>query len=64
MSAREFWKTVRRLTGVDGYERDQEAERLQRPKIVVLCGSTRYWQELAEANLYETAAGRIDLPPG
>jgi hypothetical protein len=64
MSAREFWKTVRRLTGVDGYERDQEAERLQRPKIVVLCGSTRYWQELAEANLYETAAGRIVLAPG
>ncbi|MFE2838576.1 hypothetical protein ACFXI6_47740 [Streptomyces mirabilis] len=66
MSAREFWKTVRRLTasGSDGYVRDQEAERLQRPKIVVLCGSTRYWQELAEANLYETAAGRIVLAPG
>ncbi|MCX4429231.1 hypothetical protein [Streptomyces mirabilis] len=66
MSAREFWKTVRRLTasGIDGYARDQEAERLQRPKIVVLCGSTRYWQELAEANLYETAAGRIVLAPG
>ncbi|GHD79598.1 hypothetical protein GCM10010317_100460 [Streptomyces mirabilis] len=66
MSAREFWKTVRRLTasGIDGYVRDQEAERLQRPKIVVLCGSTRYWQELAEANLYETAAGRIVLAPG
>lgn len=44
--------------------RDQEAERLQRPKIVVLCGSTRYWPELAEANLYETAAGRIVLAPG
>ncbi|MFE2490517.1 hypothetical protein ACFXGR_46385 [Streptomyces mirabilis] len=66
MSAREFWKTVRRLTasGIDGDVRDQEAERLQRPKIVVLCGSTRYWQELAEANLYETAAGRIVLAPG
>ncbi|MCX5097697.1 hypothetical protein OOK36_55675 [Streptomyces sp. NBC_00365] len=66
MSAREFWKTVHRLTasGIDGYVRDQEAEHLQRPKIVVLCGSTRYWQELAEANLYETAAGRIVLAPG
>ncbi|MFF2432506.1 hypothetical protein [Streptomyces mirabilis] len=66
MTAREFWKTVRRLTasGTDGDVRDQEAERLQRPKIVVLCGSTRYWQELAEANLYETAAGRIVLAPG
>ncbi|MEU1569452.1 hypothetical protein ABZ504_56100 [Streptomyces mirabilis] len=66
MSAREFWNTVRRLTasGIDGYVRDQEAARLQGPKIVVLCGSTRYWQELAEANLYETAAGRIVLAPG
>ncbi|MEU1033159.1 hypothetical protein ABZ402_31440 [Streptomyces mirabilis] len=66
MSAREFWKSVRRFTasGIDGYVRDREAERLQRPKIVVLCGSTRYWQELAEANLYETAAGRIVLAPG
>ncbi|MGW3983809.1 hypothetical protein [Streptomyces mirabilis] len=35
-----------------------------RPKIVVLCGSTRYWDQLAEANLYETAAGRIVLAPG
>ncbi|MEU3619848.1 hypothetical protein ABZ725_47320 [Streptomyces sp. NPDC006872] len=35
-----------------------------RPSIVVLCGSTRYWEELAEANVYETAAGRIVLAPG
>lgn len=35
-----------------------------RPPIVVLCGSTRYWDALAEANLYETAAGRIVLAPG
>ncbi|MER6374453.1 hypothetical protein ABT255_40220 [Streptomyces mirabilis] len=35
-----------------------------RPTIVVLCGSTRYWDQLAEANLYETAAGRIVLAPG
>ncbi|WP_331719069.1 hypothetical protein OG985_48815 (plasmid) [Streptomyces sp. NBC_00289] len=35
-----------------------------RPPIVVLCGSTRYWEQLAEANLYETAAGRIVLAPG
>ncbi|MEU9663523.1 hypothetical protein [Streptomyces chartreusis] len=34
------------------------------PKIVVLCGSTRHWDALAEANLYETAAGRIVLAPG
>ncbi|MET8787976.1 hypothetical protein [Streptomyces sp. NPDC004589] len=33
------------------------------PPIVVLCGSTRHWDALAEANLYETAAGRIVLAP-
>ncbi|MFD5814728.1 hypothetical protein [Streptomyces sp. NPDC127038] len=35
-----------------------------RPTIVVLCGSTRFWKQFAEANLYETAAGRIVLAPG
>ncbi|SCF66630.1 hypothetical protein GA0115259_1008410 [Streptomyces sp. MnatMP-M17] len=35
-----------------------------RPPIVALCGSTRFWEQLAEANLYETAAGRIVLAPG
>ncbi|MFE3412391.1 hypothetical protein ACFXMT_29990 [Streptomyces mirabilis] len=37
---------------------------VSRPTIVVLCGSTRYWDQLAEVNLYETAAGRIVLAPG
>lgn len=64
MGARAFWKNVHRLTalGTDGYVRDQEAAR--RPKVVVLCGSTRYWEEFQEATLYETAAGRIVLAPG
>jgi 8-oxo-dGTP diphosphatase len=35
-----------------------------RPPIVVLCGSTRYWDAFAEAALYETVAGRIVLAPG
>ncbi|WP_407698910.1 hypothetical protein, partial [Streptomyces acidicola] len=35
-----------------------------RPTIVALCGSTRYWDALAEANLYETAASRIVLALG
>jgi hypothetical protein len=35
-----------------------------RPRIVVLCGFTRFWEQLAEANLYETAAGSIVLAPG
>ncbi|MEV6532842.1 hypothetical protein AB0M86_25180 [Streptomyces sp. NPDC051639] len=37
---------------------------VSRPPIVVLCGSTTYWDQLAEAALYETAAGRIVLSPG
>lgn len=37
---------------------------VSRPPVVVLCGSTRYWEQLTEANLYETAAGRIVLAPG
>ncbi|MFJ5646325.1 hypothetical protein [Streptomyces sp. NPDC093223] len=35
-----------------------------RPAIVVLCGSTRFWEQFTEAALYETAAGRIVLAPG
>ena len=35
-----------------------------RPRMVCLCGSTRFWDELAETNLRETAAGRIVLAPG
>jgi hypothetical protein len=34
------------------------------PTVVVLCGSTRYWDAFTEAALYETAAGRIVLAPG
>ncbi|WP_460074101.1 hypothetical protein [Streptomyces sp. YKOK-I1] len=64
MTVRAFWKDVLRLTalGIDGYVCDQQAAR--RPRVVVLCGSTRYWEEFQEANLYETAAGRIVLAPG
>lgn len=42
----------------------QQPHTPERPAVVVLCGSTAYWDELAEANLYETAAGRIVLAPG
>ncbi|ONK09289.1 hypothetical protein STBA_71440 [Streptomyces sp. MP131-18] len=34
------------------------------PTVVCLCGSTRFWTEMAEANLRETAASRIVLAPG
>ncbi|MFJ6355202.1 hypothetical protein ACIQKB_37805 [Streptomyces sp. NPDC092046] len=35
-----------------------------RPKVVTLCGSTRFWHELAEANFRETLAGHAVLAPG
>ncbi|MFJ3198539.1 hypothetical protein ACIPJQ_38610 [Streptomyces griseoviridis] len=35
-----------------------------RATIVVLCGSTRFWEQFADATLHETVAGRIVLAPG
>ena len=35
-----------------------------RPKIVCLCGSTRFWREFQEASLRETLAGNIVLSIG
>lgn len=34
------------------------------PRIVAICGSTRFMSEMAEADLRETAAGRIVVKPG
>lgn len=34
------------------------------PVVVVICGSTRFMAEMAEANLQETADGKIVLAPG
>ncbi|MEU3507571.1 hypothetical protein ABZ733_06535 [Streptomyces longwoodensis] len=34
------------------------------PRIVVICGSTRFMTEMAEADLRETEAGRIVVRPG
>ena len=34
------------------------------PRIVALCGSTRFMAEMAEADLRETVAGRIVVKPG
>jgi hypothetical protein len=36
----------------------------QRPRIVCLCGSTRFFQTFQEANLQETVAGKIVLSIG
>lgn len=38
--------------------------RLRLPRIVVVCGSTRFMAEMAEAELRETEAGRIVVKPG
>lgn len=38
--------------------------RLGIPRIVCICGSTRFMPEMAEADLQETAAGRIVVKPG
>jgi hypothetical protein len=43
---------------------DSWGDRLRRPRVVCLCGSTRFWAELAEANLRETANGAVVLAPG
>jgi len=36
----------------------------RRPRVVCLCGSTRYWDLMAQANRVETAAGHVVLAPG
>lgn len=38
--------------------------RLGIPPIVVICGSTRFMQEMADEDLRETAAGKIVVKPG
>lgn len=43
---------------------DKSKTPADRPTIVVLCGLTRYWERIAEANQCQTAAGRTILAPG
>ncbi|NUP46180.1 MAG: hypothetical protein HOW97_02530 [Catenulispora sp.] len=38
-------------------------KRLNIPRIVVICGSTRFWQEMADAAWNETVVGRIVVKP-
>jgi hypothetical protein len=37
---------------------------LSLPRIVVICGSTRFMTEMTEADLRETTAGKIVVKPG
>ncbi|MFY4721521.1 hypothetical protein [Streptomyces sp. LaBMicrA B280] len=39
-------------------------KQLRFPRIVVICGSTRFMAEMAEADVRETEAGRIVVKPG
>ncbi|WP_424215756.1 hypothetical protein ACN20G_26720 (plasmid) [Streptomyces sp. BI20] len=39
-------------------------KRLGLPRIVAICGSTRFMPEMSEADLRETEAGRIVVKPG
>ncbi len=39
-------------------------KQLSLPRIVVICGSTRFMAEMTEADLQETKAGRIVVKPG
>lgn len=43
---------------------DDPNERTDRPRIVCLCGSTRFYQAFQEANYRETMAGHIVLSVG
>ncbi|MGW1998430.1 hypothetical protein [Embleya sp. NPDC001921] len=52
----EFGEYLRALKLVRSYQ--------ERPRIVCICGSTRFWPEMAEENVRQTAAGRIVLAPG
>ncbi|XIE80875.1 hypothetical protein AB6O49_29180 [Streptomyces sp. SBR177] len=46
-------------------ERLADAKReLDLPRIVVICGSTRFMAEMTEADLRETTAGKIVVKPG
>ncbi|MEK8141921.1 hypothetical protein NKH18_02450 [Streptomyces sp. M10(2022)] len=46
-------------------EKIADAKRLlSLPRIVVICGSTRFMTEMTEADLRETRAGKIVVKPG
>ncbi|MBT3077629.1 MULTISPECIES: hypothetical protein [Streptomyces] len=50
------------LTAEEKLEQGKDA--LDIPRIVVICGSTRFMADMHEANLRETAAGHIVVAPG
>ena len=49
---------------IDPEQKLADAKRLlSLPRIVVICGSTRFMTEMTEADLRETAAGKIVVKP-
>lgn len=58
----EWGEQVKRLTGF--YDDDGTQDKPERPTVVCLCGSTRFWRIFQEASLRETLAGRIVLSIG
>jgi hypothetical protein len=58
-------EAIDQLTGTEPQPIPQPpATRCQRPKLVCLCGSTRFGDAFREANLRETLAGNIVLTIG
>jgi hypothetical protein len=45
-------------------ELERKVNRLKRPPVVCLCGSTRFWREFQKASLQETLDGKIVLSIG
>ena len=53
------------ITFIGAFEGETGTEHVHaRPEIVVLCGSTRFYDEFQEANYHHTMAGRIVLSVG
>ncbi|MFG2359169.1 hypothetical protein [Streptomyces sp. NPDC048521] len=61
--------TTRRISVIPATAHPEEKladakRQLSLPRIVVICGSTRFMTEMTEADLRETKAGKIVVKPG
>lgn len=63
LAARDLTEAVERKPADEqpiGWSKDRDPE----PRIVAICGSTRFMEEMTEADVRETAAGNIVVKPG
>ena len=60
----ERYRTYEAIVTLDDRISELEAQRDELPKIVCLCGSTRFMKVFRQANLTETLAGKIVLSIG